>query len=122
MVRRTRETGAHALSETYQLVVEWFVGRTDVIDPSYTKSYVLMIPNDASEDPKLLMCQQQSVFVESANGSELTVGVNDSSYHEADVLLQRSFYDGMTMATQYDAERLFDDLSIFDAMLSVRNG
>lgn len=119
MLRRTHERGVSALGETYNVIMEWRVLNEYLTDPAYSKNYVLFLPlgHDA-EVPKLLTCHQQSSFIESPNGAELTVAVNESSYHEIDVALRRGFYDGMTMGTQYDAENFFDELTLFGDMLS----
>ncbi len=122
MLRRICETGEHALGETYQIIMEWSVHRDDLIDPTYSKAYELMVPRDDSEDPKLLMCLQQSTFIRLANGADLTVAVNNSSYHEIDVLLNESFYSKLAMGTQYDAEKLFDELTLFGNMLAAGGG
>lgn len=114
-LRRICETGDVALGETYQITMEWQVHREDVVDPSYARSFVLMIPHDLDEDPKLLMCQQKSVFTRSFDGSGLSTGINESGYHEVDTLLSQSFYDKLSMGTQYDAEQVLGELVLFMA-------
>lgn len=115
MLRRTIETSDDALGETYQIIIEWSVSRTDLVDNGYTKSYVLMIPNDVeSEAPKLLTCHQQSAFIGTQGNRIPNVGTINSSYHEADLLLDKSFYTRHTVGTVYDANELFDELQIFE--------
>lgn len=114
IVRRTEEKGSQAFGQTYNIIFQWQVLGQELIDPYIVKSYILDHPIDDSEDPKLLVCTQQSPFFRSIHGElDLVPENNDSNYYEADKLLFDNFVGKLAVGTQFDCEELLNNLSLF---------
>lgn len=120
-IRRTDERDAVLGGETYTVLMSWAASHEkELTDNGYTKTYVLMRPHSyAVDDATFLHCYQQSAFIRTENGTIPEIGSIDSSYHEVDMLLENSFLRWQR-GSQYDAEQLFYELTLFDTMLSTK--
>lgn len=120
-IRRTDERDRVLGGETYTVLMNWSArNESDLIDNSYTKSYVLMRPHSYKvDDATFLHCYQQSPFIRLENGALPDINTIHSSYHDIDRLLENNFLSWQR-GTQYDAEQLFDEITLFNTMLSTR--
>ena len=120
-IRRTDERDTVLGGETYTVLMSWAASsETELIDNGYTKTFVLMRPHsDTVDEATFLHCYQQSAFIRTENGTLPEVDTIQSSYHEVDRLLENSFLRWQR-GSQYDAEQLFDELTLFNTMLSSR--
>lgn len=120
-VRRTDERDTDLGGETYIVLMSWAASNAkELTDNGYAKTYVLMRPHSyAVDDATFLYCYQQSAFIRNKNGTIPEIGTIDSSYHDIDKLLENSFLCWQR-GSQYDAEQLFDELTLFDNMLSTK--
>lgn len=117
-IRRTDDKNYRLGGETYTVLIDWRSPKQeDLIDNSYTRSYVFMRPHSYDYDEStMMMCYQQSNFIVLPNGELPEVSTIDSSYHEVDTMLEKSFLRWQR-GSQYDAEKLFDELALFNDML-----
>mgnify|MGYP006275273627 FL=1 len=117
-IRRTDDKDYKLGGETYTVLMDWRCpNQNEIIDNSYTRAYVFMRPHSyAYDESTMMMCYQQSNFITLPNGEMPEVGNIDSSYHEVDLMLEKSFLRWQR-GSQYDAEKLFDELTLFNDML-----
>lgn len=124
-VNRTHERGEQAYGELYNMAMEWSTLKGGLVNSGYMQHYALILPNDSEQEgPLLLVGQQQLDLLEGVSDAQIAQGAAGSNFPEANLLLKNnSFYDDMSLGTQYDAEQLFEELSLlWGALHAIHRG
>lgn len=109
--RDTLKTGDQP-GDKYTVLLEWLTHRGDLEDPGFTRAYLLKVPKGTGAPaPELLLCYQPSVVKEATDGQPPKIDNIVSLHPEADIQLNTDFYN-WEQGTEYDAEKLFDELSV----------